>query len=96
MGSLQSQAMLLLANSIVFLCFFGCYKPAKAPLTNKVVFLLELGFILLVGLFIAYDKVVDKNINTQLGFSIALVVVEVLMILLAIVWSFYRLMMLIS
>ena len=37
---IQTQGMALLATSILFLCFFACYKPAKSPLTNKVVILL--------------------------------------------------------
>jgi hypothetical protein len=38
--SVQTQAMVILATNILFLSFFGCYKPAKSPLTNKVVFAL--------------------------------------------------------
>ena len=71
----QTQGMALLATNVLFLCFFGCYKPAKSPLTNKIVIILELGLILLISLFLAYDKTVDKNITTQQGYAIAMVTV---------------------
>ena len=73
--SVQTQGMVLLATNILFLSFFGCYKPAKAPLTNKVVISLEIGLILLISLFLGYDKLTTKDITNQLGFSIAMVVV---------------------
>lgn len=37
LDSVQTQGMVLLASNIVFLSFFGCYKPASSPLTNKIV-----------------------------------------------------------
>ena len=92
----QTQGMALLATNILFLCFFGCYKPAKSPLTNKIVIVLELGLILLISLFLAYDKTVDKTIATQQGYAIAMVTVAVIIILIALVWSFYRLMLVIK
>ena len=87
--------MALLAVNILFICFFGCYKPAKSRLTNKVVFVLEVGLLIIAGLFIAYDKTIDKSITTQQGYSIALVVVQILMIVIALIWSFYRLLLVI-
>ena len=95
LGNLQTQATVILVGNIVFLCFFGCYKPAKSPLTNKIVVFLECGLMILMGLFIAYDKTIDKNVDTQLGYSIAMLVVEGIMFLVAIVWSFYRLVLVI-
>ena len=81
----------LLATNILFICFFGCYKPAKSSMTNKVVLVLELGLILLISLFIAYDKTIVKNIDTQQGYSIAMVIVECFIILIAMIWCCYRL-----
>ena len=96
LGSIQTQGVVLLASSVTFLCFFGCYRPAKSPLTNKVIIILEIGLMLTISLFLAYDKVIDKNIDTQQGFAIALVVVQSIMILIALAWSFYRLVLVIS
>ena len=77
--------MILLAVNILFVCFFGCYKPAKSPLTNKVI----------LSLFIAYDKTIVKDISTQHGYSIAMVTVECIMIMIAMVWCCYRLVLVI-
>ena len=55
-GDVQSQGAILLAVNVLFLSFYGCYKPAKSSLTNKVVLLLELGLIVLIGLFMGYDR----------------------------------------
>ena len=87
--------MALIAINILFICFFGCYKPAKSPLTNKIVAILELGLIILISLFLAYDKTVDKSITTQQGYAIAMVVVAIIIILIALVWSCYRLILVI-
>lgn len=46
---------------------------------------------LLICLFIGYDKMEVKSVSTQLGFSVALVVVEVLLIVIVLVWAIYRL-----
>lgn len=46
---------------------------------------------LLICLFIGYDKMEVKNVSTQLGFSVALVVVEALLIVIVLVWAIYRL-----
>jgi hypothetical protein len=54
-----------------------------------------MGYIILEGLFIGYDKLVTKDTNSQLGFSIAMIVVEGLVILLVLAWAFYRLVLVI-
>ena len=94
-SEIQSQAIALLAVNILFVCFFGCYKPAKSSLTNKVVLLLELGLILLLALFLAYDKTIVKDTSAQQGYSIAMVTIECIIILIAMVWCCYRLILVI-
>lgn len=73
--SVQTQGMVMLCTNILFLSFYACYKPAKSPLTNKIIISLELGFIILISLFIGYDKMITKDITTQQGFSIAMIFV---------------------
>lgn len=73
--SLQSQAILMLMVNGVFFIFYLCYQPAASPITNKVCMIVEIGYIILEGLFIAYDKLLSKDINSQLGFSIAMITV---------------------
>ena len=73
--TVQTQGLVLLASNILFLSFYACYRPAKAPLTNKICIALEIGLILLISLFISYDKLNTKDISAQLGFSIAMIVV---------------------
>ena len=36
LSSVQTQALVLLSCNVLFLAFYGCYKPANSPLTNKV------------------------------------------------------------
>ncbi len=91
MPGVSTQGMVLLSANVMFLSFYGCYKPANSPVTNKVVLLIEVGLMLLICLFIGYDKMEVKSVSTQLGFSVALVVVEALLIVVVLVWAIYRL-----
>lgn len=36
LGSLQSQAVLMIMINLVFLSFYACYKPAKSVMTNRI------------------------------------------------------------
>ena len=95
LSSLQSQALAMLMTNAVFFIFYLCYQPATSPITNKVCMIIQIGYIILEGLFIGYDKLVAKDINSQLGFSIAMITIEGLVILLVLAWATYRLILVI-
>jgi hypothetical protein len=93
--TVQTQGLVLLGSNILFLSFYICYRPAKAPLTNTICILLEIGLVLLIALFIAYDKLDTKDITNQLGFSIAMIVIEAIMMIIVLLWAIYRLILVI-
>ena len=94
--SLQSQAVAILAINIVFLFIFFFYQPSKNRITNYVCLSVEILLIILTGLFIAYDKILLKSIERQVGFSIGMLIVEASIVLILIVWSIYRLVLVIK
>lgn len=75
LSSLQSQVVALLAINISFLLIYLCLKPSKSPLTNKICIAVELLMIILESLFLAYDKLITKSVNNQLGFSIGMIII---------------------
>lgn len=94
--SFQSQLIALLSINCSFFVMYLCFRPSKTPLTNYVCFIFELLLIVLEGLFYAYDKLKTKNVDSQFGFSVGMMTVEGLIMITAVIWIIYRLILVIK
>jgi hypothetical protein len=94
--SFQSQLVALLSINISFLVLYLCYKPSKTPLTNYVCLFLEVLLVLMEGVFFSYDKLDSKPVNSQLGFSVCMIILQGLSMLAILAWVVYRLILVIK
>jgi hypothetical protein len=67
-----------------------CFTPSKSKITNYVNFAIEIGYIVLEGLFYGYFKLENKTSEEQLGFAFTMIAVQALILLVVFVWAFYR------
>ena len=64
--------------------------PSDSVITNVVNIVIEISYIVVVGLFYGYNKLTDKTVEAQMGFSISLIVIKGLVIAMIIIWIIYR------
>ena len=91
MPSFEAQLVIMLMTNIVFMTYCLCFTPSKSKLTNYVNIAIELGYILIEGLFYGYFKLENKVSEEQIGFSFALITIQALILLIVFMWAFYRL-----
>lgn len=87
----QSQLVGFIAINLSFLCMYLCYRPSKTPLTNYVCIFMELLMIVYEGVYYGYDKLDVKSTNSQYGFSIGMIIVQITILLGMMAWIIYRL-----
>lgn len=84
------QSVLIIILSVIFLFYFMCYMPAKSFLSNAMNIAIESSYVILGGMLYGYDKLVNKDIEEQKGFSIAMIVGICLMLIAIFCWVIYR------
>jgi hypothetical protein len=89
--SFQSQIVSLLAINISFIFYYLCHHPAKSSVTNYVCLFLELLMIILESIFYAYNRLLSKTTESQIGFSLGMLTIQGVAIVTIIVWLVYRL-----
>ncbi len=90
MPSFEAQIVIMLMTNIVFMTYCMCFTPSKSKITNYVNFAIEIGYIVIEGLFYAYFKLENKNSEEQVGFAFTMIAVQGVILLVVFLWAFYR------
>lgn len=80
----------MLMSNLVFMAYIMCFTPSKSKLTNYVNLAIEIGYVIIEGMFYAYFKLEDKTLEEQNGFAYGLIAVEGLVVVVAFLWMVYR------
>jgi hypothetical protein len=90
MPSFEAQIVIMLMTNIVFMTYCMCFTPSKSKVTNYINFAIEIGYIVIEGLFYGYFKLENKTAEEQLGFACTLIAVQALILLFVFIWAFAR------
>jgi hypothetical protein len=76
--------------NFVFFVYIVCIRPSESKVNRYLNLLIESIYLIIEGLFYGYCRLDKKNMDSQFGFGVTLIVVEAILFLVVFGWVIYK------